>query len=1323
VKAGRWLAVAALLGAVLVVVLLVRARMPIAERRSATVGEIQTVHADVRVASHVARGVTRFAAGDSIATGPDGRARIRLDDGTTVVVDRATELGATEHGLALGTGRIFVQGGSAARTEIAAGGTTTIARGSTLAFERAGDGVRVYCASGEAVVRGGSTQSHVQSGETAVLTGQKLEVVPEKAFNDWTAGMATPWSATGRPRAAIGELWGRLSSVPDEGGAPLAIRSHEVEARLEGEVAVTRVETTYFNGGSAAVSGDFRMALPHGSIVSRFALHRASGVEEGGVLTGAGQGAASLPRLEWAGPDWVRGAIPGIPAGETVGVIVEYVEWLSAPGGHMTYRYPMVSDGAAPMIGELRARVDASALRAKSITVGRGATLVGAVVELRQADVRPEADLVVELDVPEPARDRVRAYVARPSSREPDADPYLLVRAEVPAGAAPDGVTVALVLDTSWSIAPSSLDAERAVAEAVVEGLGPRDRVVVLSADQHAQPIGPPGLAPLDDARRRAIREGLAALRPGGASDLGGALEAARDALPADAPDAMVVYVGDGWPTVGDPDMEAVRARLSRRAGGVPRLAAIAVGPGANRFGLASLVRGSGPVLGVTDRPDAAQAAIALLAGALEPVATGVTLDLGATVDRVYPRGAQAVVGGGTVTVVGRLRGEAPLSVTLAYQRGSRHESEKRLVERVATVKNGDVRRRWAEARVHDIVLRGESREIASDIAQRARLLTPWTSWVVAPAGVTTYLATPFEARVLDASAACLAVPPSYLGLPPHRGGAILEPPAPRPEAADEDFRELVSASVRRTLDAAMPKVRRCRDSRLALRPEIGERLLVTLTVDGAGHATAVRVRGTTTGTDDPALDRCVQATVESLPFFDSGTEAQVTVERELTLPPPRESRARKCSQTSALPLPLRVTVWRERLGTLTPWEAYARARRTCELPGWAEQRGLLDLVLDRSPGGAARFGVAARLEEQGDADAAAYVRREAVRRAETPGELAEVRRALVSDEPVAGRTFETQYGKAHDDDARLVVVRRFLRLSPHDSRLRRLLLVLLERLGQKDALVQETHRVREDAFSDAALLSDAASALRRAGRDLEGRRAFGELVERAPEDPFARAYAGDRLRDEGLFDDATVAYEALGIMLPDEPAAALRLALAHAGAGRLDVATRVLERVAETGGRADDTGLGELASMTAAVLLEDARGRATGDDAARLARRALEVPLPDVAGFVLVRTPALDVPVEPRLVHGGDDRAESPPDLAAASLGLFAMRLERGASGVGLVLRRPASLDAGWPARVRADVLTFAEGERQGKLAHYDVTVPADGKDVLVFGEGGKQP
>src|SRR6185295_11259280 len=93
-----------------------------------------------------------------------------------------------------------------------------------------------------------------------------------------------------------------------------------------------------------------------------------------------------------------------------------------------------------------------------------------------------------------------------------------------------EGVTLALVLDTSASIEPALLDAERSLVEAVLQGLGQRDRAVVLAADQTVHLVGP-AIGPVDAARRKAVSDALSALSPGGASDLGRALEGGADAL------------------------------------------------------------------------------------------------------------------------------------------------------------------------------------------------------------------------------------------------------------------------------------------------------------------------------------------------------------------------------------------------------------------------------------------------------------------------------------------------------------------------------------------------------------------------------------------------------------------------------------------------------------------------------------------------------------------------------------------------------------------------------------------------------------------------
>ncbi|MFT3772003.1 MAG: VIT domain-containing protein [Minicystis sp.] len=1335
-------AIIASLVAILGTVVLIRGQAPAVRRPLvATVADLSAVHAGVTAGGHAVRRAERLAAGDVVETDDGGRARLRLDDGTAIVIDRNTRLEVRAAGLALARGRVFVQGAPGAHTPVDLGGGSAIISGADAGIARTGAEAKVYVARAEITVRAseGGAETTVRAGDTATLAAGKVTVAPERGYDDWTAGMAAPWTVNGAPRRAVGELWGRADMA--EAGAPLTLRAHEVRATITRELAETVAHTTFFNGGSAAVVGDFRMALPPGAIVSRFAVAFGENVTEGRVALaarGPSSGGPGAYALEWAGEGWVRGTIPMIAPGQVVTVIVGYAEWLSprprAEGKNLVveYRYPMVGDAAPPLVGEFSARIDAGPSHPISLAAGLGARTDGAAVELRRPDFRPTADLVVDVEIEPwslgseaPAAPLARLYTAPP--RGDDDAATVVVRTELtPAQAAPAGVTLALVMDTSASVEPALLDAERALVEAVLAGLGPRDRAVVLAADQAARFVGPQTIGPVDDARRREITAALARIAPGGATDLGRALEAGADALPADAASGLVIYIGDGWPTVGDATVDLVRARLARRKAGAPRLGAVAVGPLANRFALAALTRGSGPMLEIADTTDAARAAVELLTDALRPTVAGVEIDLGPEVERVYPRGPRAVVAGDTVTAVGRFRGDLPREITLRYRDAAGLHEERRPVVVDAVPSEADVTRRWAAARVEEIALAGRGREAATDVALRAGLLTPWTGWV---AGVGDgYNPTRLETRILDLAVgreagftAAFATPRASFGT---LTGVIHE--TEDDGAADDKEDALkgpVATAARRVIDEAAAAVRACRDSRAALRPELAGSLDIALELDGDGHALSVRVKGSGSD-DDDALDRCVESVVLGLSFPQSGLKAKIAVHHIIDLPPPRLGpRGRKCSPTSTLPMPLRRGVWRERLDRMSPSDVYLDAKRTCELPTWTDKRALLELILLQHEDGLLRVSIARDLDRAGEADAAGLLRREAVRRARSPEELRRVRVALVGDEHYPVGLFRKQYGAASDDAGRLAVVRRYLSVAPHDVRLRRRLFALLESLGKKVELADEIRLVRRDPFADAGLLADGASALRRLGDEPESRRAFGELAERAPADPWARAFLGDRLRNEGWFDDAEGAYAALDQLVPGDPAGVLRLALAHAGAGRLDIAERMLTRVAQTGGRAGDARLGDLAARLALTLLAEARARPGLSPAEldQMTRAALELPRPPGATLILVRSPAGAHAVEATLLRGPKDaREERAPEVAAAGIGLHALRIDPAdGSAAVLRLRRPAELSPARPTKVRVDALVPDGDGKPPRLVSTEVELPVSGKVVEIAWNG----
>lgn len=1295
---------------------------------SPTLADLQPIHGDVALLEAGAEPISvatlvRLSDGDGVRTDGAGRARVRLDDGTTLLLDRETRVVFREATIALEAGRAFVQVPEGTQVRVQLGEVTLIQSNGSAALERRAE-QRVYLAEGEGTLTAeGQGDREIRSGELARVAGKQVEVVPGRAFEDWTEGLMAPWAALDVSRRALGEVWGRSG---DELGKPLAVRSHDVDVRIEGELAVTRVKTQYFNGSSNSVVGDFRFALPPEAIVSAFRYGSGDTLTETSIALSEREGHVFVPdspRLEWAGEGWLRGQIPVIASGAVLSVETEYVEWLDpvVRGGQrvVSYRYPMVAEAEAPLVGEFTATVDAGPSAPVSLAAGMGAEVDGDRVRLRRSDFRPTADLVVEVGLP---LERAPARLYRvPAEAGDDGGDYVMVRTEVPE-IAPRPTPLVFVLDTSRSVERSGGDTSRAFLRAALSALAETDSVLVLAADQSVRPVGGGELAPLSSERRAAIESDLAKLGFGGATDLGAALQAAVRAIPPDDPRALVVYVGDGWATLGDETLQALRARLARSVGFDPRLGAVAVGSSPNRVLLSALTRRSGPSFEVADTVDAARVAIDLAALAGRSSVSSVSLDLGPGVERLVPNRPVTVAAGAPHTVLGRLRGQLPKTVTLRYRAGGEWQSEERELSRAPVADPADVRRRWARARVEDLVLEQKGRELVTEVALRAGLITPFTA--LTPDG-NRYVPTDLSTVLLD-----MAYPPSG-GLvptlrPSHLPASVLERPTTSYTVPvdDPDLEGALAAAIRRKLNDARDAIRACRDARAVLLPNAPREFDIRVDLDDAGAVGLVVV--VALGVRDAALERCIQQVVSGLSLPSFGSVKKLFVQHRLSLSEYVPSQNRRCSAESRLPLGSRRGVWQEELqragGSVAVLDLYMNAKRDCELKSWREKRTLLALVLDRHAEPAFRLEFMRGLLGEGQLDAGDFVRRETLLSARSPEEFREIERELIGDELLPLGEFKRAYVAVRDDAGRLAVVRRFLPLAPHDDRLRGLLVALLLATDQKALLLEEVRRLREDPFTNVGLLADAASALARAGFESESRRSFGELIERAPGDPWVRAFLGDRLRNEGHFDDATSTYDVLAGLAPNEPRVILRQALAHFGAGRVDLARRMLQRVAETGGQSGDATLAELGRQLGNVVLSRALERELAPETKELLTLAARsMPHPRRGALVLLETPAAVAEVDVRLQDPeGSLPPEAPFTIRDPGMGVYT--IERSTALVpGTVIalsgpERPVPLDA---LRVGLEVLSWSADDAPPRTGRVEFELPRDGKDLELVWDG----
>ncbi len=691
----------------------------------------------------------RLGEGAEVKIADGGLAWIRRDAGTTMLVRGPGRVFLEADGLRLEAGKIFAETPKG-RTEtvlVPEGPLVLSAVRASLDVE--GGTTSAYVIDGE--MRFGATLA--RAGELLTIGG-KPAVEPALAWSDWTGGLATTDPSSEPAPFGIGTVGARTPGATGTPHAPLTIQRLDVRVRIEGDLAITEVDETFFNPLSETVEGVYRFRVPEGALLERFGVDR-----EGGILYGFVKekeqaqaqyqshvyaGSTEDPALlTWRAPGEYEARLYPIGPGATRRVVVRYTEWLTRSGEkgeRRLYSYPMAFEGSeesAPQIEDLSIEVDIANAGAKRIKPTTSAVRVGDVVVVRGHDLVPRADFALELF--DDGSDVTRATRAKhapdlvalgPSEAqdarrkgEGEAD-YLLVPVRAADAAKHEpGLDLVVVVDTSAATDKAMLRLARGTTLALLAHLGKSDRVLVLAGDDRLRPVASKRseLTAVDDALKDEILAGLAQVEAGGASDLAAMLTEATAKL-GDARKSAIVYIGDGAATVGEMDLLAIRERLAK-APRQSRMFGLGIGDGANLGVLAGVASG-GFAERVTDDRSAARAALRLLEVAERSTDLGATLDLGANVERVYPRELGAVTAGETVLVVGRISGESPKEATLSNKRGTTT-----IALSVSESKDhGDLRRRWAMGRLDELLGENAGHAALVDLGVRQGVITPVTS-------------------------------------------------------------------------------------------------------------------------------------------------------------------------------------------------------------------------------------------------------------------------------------------------------------------------------------------------------------------------------------------------------------------------------------------------------------------------------------------------------------------------------------------------------------------------------------------------------------------
>ena len=421
-------------------------------------------------------------------------------------------------------------------------------------------------------------------------------------------------------------------------GSGITLVALNASAVVEDPLALTELHLVFENPEDRIREGTFRITLPQGASISRFAMKVGEAWQEGEVVEKQAARRAYedfLHRkqdpalMEQGGGNEFTARVFPIPARGKKELVLTYAEVLPASA---PYVLPL---RGLPTLGTLDIDVQAA---------GAGNTSFG----IHKQRFAPGADFVVE------ANNIPRGAGVRSGE--------LVVTRVVPFGTSrPDPVGAAIVLvDTSASRALGLADQAQLLRDILVKvGDVP---VTVAAFDQEVVPIYE-GRAASFDAKERQLLVDRGAL---GGSNLESALDwAAIEARRVKA--KRVVLLTDGVATVGETDAQKLRAKVEPlRAAGVERIDAVAVG-GIRDDGLLRTV-----VRGVLDKDgvvlDGKLGAVTIARRLSEATTSGVPVTV-AGASWSWPTTLDGLQAGDEVVVFAKLPGPAaPVKITIGPQ-------------------------------------------------------------------------------------------------------------------------------------------------------------------------------------------------------------------------------------------------------------------------------------------------------------------------------------------------------------------------------------------------------------------------------------------------------------------------------------------------------------------------------------------------------------------------------------------------------------------------------------------------------------------------------
>lgn len=554
----------------------------------------------------------------------------------------------------------------------------------------------------------------------------------------------------------------------------LPVKSIQLDTKINGQVATTRVEQVFRNDTPYTLEGTYFFPIPETASIVEFSIW-----ENGKKLVGEVRTREEARRiydeivrrqrdpglLEYAGRDLFQASIFPIPPNSDKKLELVYSQILKAESGTVSYRYLL---GTGRNLWQWPVGFPGDTVRGP-MPPQRFGTVSGKIeIAGREAlrniyspshkiDVvtKGERTAVVSFETSNNDTDFQLYYglsnddfgMTLLTHREPGKDGYFLLMLSPKDDVAERELVnkdIVFVLDTSGSMAEEGkMEKARSALLFGIRTLrdGDRFNVINFAGEEHLMDRD---LIAADANGKRRGEEFVKGLRPTGGTNINDSLIASLRQFERNDRPKMLVFMTDGRPTIGETDIDKITSTVKAAKSADVRIFPFGFGYDVNTALLDKLGSENGGISDYVQPKEDLEVKVSnFFAKVSSPVLSDLELDFGgADVDLVYPRKLPDLFRGMQLTVIGRYKNAADLNNITIILRGraggeGRNFSYSNLDLPLRDNDNEFLPRLWASRRVgwliEQIRLNGESRELKDeivDLGTRYGIVTPYTSYL-----------------------------------------------------------------------------------------------------------------------------------------------------------------------------------------------------------------------------------------------------------------------------------------------------------------------------------------------------------------------------------------------------------------------------------------------------------------------------------------------------------------------------------------------------------------------------------------------------------------